>query len=366
MMNKLNLNIPINSLGYGVVGYNLWRELNQMVDVTLWPMFEKIEPPLQVDEITTAQIKLDWSKQENFNKDLPTLKIWHEDRLAERIGTGPFYAFPFFEVNKFNSRRMSHLRSADQIIVASEWAKDIVINQLQLPCGVQIVHVVPCGVDRTIFKEQSVKQPAMGNKCIFFNCGKWEVRKGHDILHKAFKDAFSKNEDVELWMMTENPFLKLPEKQQWEARYSGDHRIKLLGRVQFQTQLADIMRQAFCGVFPSRTEGWNLELLEMMSMGKWVITTDYSAHTQFCNSDNSLLIDIVEEEPMYDGRWFVGDNGTWASLDGKPYDQLVHHLQSMYREWELKPHGLNHHGIATAKELSWNNAAKKICEVIYE
>ena len=39
------------------------------------------------------------------------------------------------------------------------------------------------------------------------------------------------------------------------------------------------MAEAHCGVFPARSEGWNLGLVEMLSMGRHVIATDYSAHT---------------------------------------------------------------------------------------
>ena len=54
------------------------------------------------------------------------------------------------------------------------------------------------------------------------------------------------------------------------------------------------MSQVDCGVFPSRAEGRNLELLEMMSAGKHVITTDYSAHTEFCTKDNAGLVPITD------------------------------------------------------------------------
>jgi hypothetical protein len=36
--------------------------------------------------------------------------------------------------------------------------------------------------------------------------GKWEVRKGHDILVELFNDAFMSTDDVELWMCNHNPF----------------------------------------------------------------------------------------------------------------------------------------------------------------
>ena len=37
-MKKLNLVAPINTLGYGVVGFNLLKYLSQEVDVALFPI----------------------------------------------------------------------------------------------------------------------------------------------------------------------------------------------------------------------------------------------------------------------------------------------------------------------------------------
>ena len=64
------------------------------------------------------------------------------------------------------------------------------------------------------------------------------------------------------------------------------------------------MAQTDCGIFPSRAEGWNLELLEMLACIKSVITTHYSAHTEFCDDVNSDLVEIKETELAYDGKWF--------------------------------------------------------------
>lgn len=358
-MTAINFNSGINSLGYGIVGFNLYKELSAICDVTLWPMQDRVDWPVTPTQEIADLISRDIAKQDSFNHRFPCLKVWHENQLAQRIGEGKYFVLPFFEVNKFNVRRQMHMLSADEIIVTSKWAKDIV--EKEIGCD---SYVVPCGVDREIFNVDN--NQVNDRRCIFFNCGKWEVRKGHDILRKAFDTAFPSSEPVELWMMTQNPFLTEDETREWEWLYQSDT-IKLIPRVQYQEQLAEIMSQVYCGVFPARAEGWNLELLELMSMGKQVITTSYSAHTEFCTPDNSLLIDITEEEPMYDGKWFVGEeNGTWASLEGKPFNQLVDHLRSVYEVWKTQPHKENDVGILTAERLTWEKMARSIHDIILD
>ena len=46
--------------------------------------------------------------------------------LSERIGNGPSFAFPFFEITKLGKRRINHLKSVDGIMVSSTWAKNVI------------------------------------------------------------------------------------------------------------------------------------------------------------------------------------------------------------------------------------------------
>jgi glycosyltransferase involved in cell wall biosynthesis len=187
----------------------------------------------------------------------------------------------------------------------------------------------------------------------------------------AFNLAFEQNDDVELWMMCENPFLNEEQTGFWHNRCKDSkmgHKIRILPRVEADTQVAEIMQQADCGVFPSRGEGWNLEALEMLSCGKWVIATNYSAHTEFLNEDNALLLPIHGVEPAHDGIWFHGQ-GNWAKFSKVDYKDptstmacLIRNMKYVHqrkRDGELR---LNTPGIETAQKFTWENTAKAIIQ----
>ena len=358
----INLNTPINSFGYGVVGYNVWRQLSDKAKVALFPIGNRIEPPVNEGQRISEKLQEDFERSQYFDRENPTLKIWHENLLFERLGNNKYYAFPFFEINNFDDGRKHSLNSVDHLFVASEWAKEVCLeNNINVP-----ITVSPCGVDRTVFNENNFVLSELNyQKCVFFNCGKWEVRKGHDILHQAFRDAFQSNSDVELWMMNSNPFLTEQESKHWENKYAAEN-IRIINRVQTQGEVAQIMGQAFCGVFPAKAEGWNLELLEMMSMGKQVIATNYSAHTEFCNNENTKLINSSQTERAYDGKWFTGDVGTWFKFDDDAYDQLVTQLREVYKLWEQNPEHVNSQGIQTAINFNWSNTADIILNQMKE
>ena len=361
-MKCLNLMAPINSLGYGVAGLNILKSLSQKYNISLFTIGPASCSTQEEQELVSNAIKNSTLFAQEF-ADAPCLKVWHEFALAERIGKGPCFGFPFFELDQLDQRRINHLSSVDGIIVASHWAKEIIKAHVPIP---PLVGVAPLGVDTTIFTHGP---HTTTDKCVFLNCGKWEKRKGHDLLLEMFRSAFPDEQDVELWMMSHNTFLApgtpfAKQGKEWERYYQSDLRVKLIGRVQTHKEVAAIMSQANCGVFPSRAEGWNLELLEMLSMGKPVIATNYSAHTEFCTKENSYLIDIENTELAKDDIFFDGSGGEWASLDGVPFDQGVEYLRSFYESWKKEPQQVNMEGIETAKKFSWTNPTNRIEEII--
>jgi glycosyltransferase involved in cell wall biosynthesis len=119
------------------------------------------------------------------------------------------------------------------------------------------------------------------------------------------------------------------------------------------------MRQVDCGVFPARAEGWNLELLELLSCGKHVITTDYSGHTEFVDRNNAKIVEIDSLEVAEDGIWFHRQ-GEWAELGQRQLDQTVDHMRYIHKQKQENGPQINLAGIETASKFSWENTVERI------
>ena len=352
----INLMTPINDLGYGVAGLNILKALQKHTEVAL----HVIGQPQATRKEDIDAVKKGLETAKSFDHNAPCVKIWHQNQMAERIGSGKFIGFPIFELDTFTDLEKHHLRSCDELMVCSQWAKDVVLSNI-FPADIPVVHdlfaekihVVPLGVDTDIFEPAPEKQ---NDKIIFFNCGKWEVRKGHDILIKAFTKVAEKHENVELWMMCSNPFNSEQEENNWHQLYNHP-KVKIIPRAETQQGVYNIMSQVDCGVFPSRAEGWNLELLEMMACGKHVIATDYSAHTEFCTQENCNLIPIHNVEPAFDGKWFF-NQGNWAKVN-------VEDLQSVMESFVDSYKGkVNQAGLDTTSKFNWNHSSEKILQCL--
>jgi len=359
----INIVSPINQLGYGITGLNIVKALSKKTEVSLWPIGQPSVTSQEDADIISSSIAN--AKMPNF--DAPCIKIWHQHDMTQFVGRGTKIGFPIFELDAFNDHENHHLYYPDKLFVCSEWAKEVVVSNLYnryKTMGVrENVHVIPLGVDESIFSlDTNVSE---SENTIFFNCGKWEVRKGHDILIEAFCNAFKESDNVELWMMCENPFYSESEENEWKNLYLnsklGD-KIKLIERVPNQQEVYNIMSKTDCGVFPSRGEGWNLEALEMMACGKRLIITDYSAHTEFCTKENSFLVTIKDKEMAYDGKWFHGKVGQWAKIGDEEvaeiskYMRKVHFLKHKYKVKLTN----NQDGVKTAKKYNWDHTAELI------
>ncbi len=352
---NLNMIAPINTLSYGYASLNFLVGLSKTKKVSLFPIGQ-LEVTSE-DYKETIQDAL--NNQATYNKDAPSLRIFHAFSLAEHVGRGKRVAMTFFELDKFTDREAHHLKSQDLVIVPSKWAQEVCSQH-----GIKS-SVVPLGVDPYVFSPANF--PRDEDPTVFLNISKWEIRKCHDILITAFNRAFEKSDNVKLVMVPTNFFIGEKGNKEWSDYYKksklGD-KVDILPRLSTQQEIVNVIRKSDCCVQISRAEGWNLPLLEAMSVGKHVIASNYSGSTEFTNEDNSMLIETPNREPAFDGVFFNGQTGNWAAFDEPEIDQLVEHMRAVHRKVQDGSLGVNTAGLETAKQFTWDNAAKKLLEVL--
>lgn len=347
-MKNINLQCPLGYTGYGITSLNILKELEMKCDVSLFP----IGNPSSLNSIHNIElVKKCVNRSRFFDPNATCLKIWHQHDLATRIGKGKYCSYPFFELDTLSEIEKHNINCCDIVFTATEWSKNVLIdNGITIP-----IVVCPLGVDRSIFYPRKKIQ----NTYVFFHVGKWEKRKSQDIVLSCFERAFSKEDNVELWLCPHNPFLTESETRYWVnmVRYNKlSEKIKIFPRFETQNDLAHTISNADCGVFVSRAEGWNNEILESMSMNKPCIVSNYSAHTHYCDSNNSFLIDIEEKELAIDNKWFFGQ-GSWAKIGQKQIDNIIDNMRYVYNN-NIRT---NPAGLETSDKYSWSNTA----EIIY-
>lgn len=347
---------PFCRTGYGIAGAHLLRALMlRGAPVSFFPLGAVDTSILPFAGITEAL-----ARQDNYDATAPSVRLSQQFDLALHVGSGPRVGFPIFELTKFSARERHHLGSQDRLLVCSEWARGVLLEN-----GVwkTPIDIVPLGVDRDVFHER-LETGRVREKTVFLQVGKLEPRKGQLELLRAFEAAFTPKDDVQLVLACHNPFLDAESAARALAPFRKSPMAKCItlhkAPLATQSDVAKLMASADCGVFASRAEGWNLEALEMLSVGRQVIATNYSAHTEYLTEHNARLVEVgpLEAAPG------PVNGAAWAGWGASQHEQLVEHLRAVKRERESAPLPRNDAGIATAKAYSWDNAAGALLRAI--
>lgn len=355
MLKSFNLIAPTNCLSYGYVAQNLIKAfIKRGIKVNLQTI-----GPVEVD-INAGYDKYIDECNDILDSNSPTLVLWHHFDLGkykDAVGTTKI-GFPIFETDILSPFELEQLNTMDVICVTCEWFKEILENHK----FTKPIHIVPLGVDPDIFQ---IKERDKNDRTIrFLNIGKWELRKSHDLIIKAFSQEF-RNEpqgSVSLTLACNNPFLG-KENVYW-ANYAKKHirqdQLNILPfRLESSIDVSHLINSHDIYCSPSRAEGFNLPLAESLFLNKMCIATNWSAHTSFCNENNCLLLNNKETELMFDGQWFFG-NGSWNKVDQTKLQKLMRHAHTEYGN-KGEGSDLIKNNVA---HLTWDNSVNTFLEYL--
>lgn len=186
------------------------------------------------------------------------------------------------------------------------------------------LRVVPGGIDLRAYDPTCEPLRIEGTRGYnFLAVFDWTLRKGWDVMLRAYVETFTPDEDVALIIKTHSSMgyttqdmggmiaTFLTETLGYDLNQIPD--IVLQDTTIPDHAMPSLYRAADCYVAPTRGEGWGRPIMEAMAMGLPVIATHWSGQTAFLTGENSLLLDyeVVDvpefawrETPTYRGhRW---------------------------------------------------------------
>lgn len=351
-MHEINLVCPINRLSYGYVSVNILKALIQnKIKVNLSPI-----GPIDCEDYHKEFVDIALNKTSETS---PTLIVWHQWDLERFKGKDKNCGFSFFELDKLTQQDVKSINSMDEMFVSCQWYKRILGRYTLKP-----IHVAPLGIDTDTFKISEKRKYDGVTK--YLSLGKWEIRKNMHLIPECFLRAFPTKTNYKLIVCCHNPFLSKLENEAWERLYKsrlGEH-VEFVDRLVSQTEISKLMDECDAGVFISSAEGWDCPLFEMMSKGKICVVSDYSGHTEFCKPQNSLLVDITEEEEAFDGQFFFG-NGSWGRFGESQINQTAKYLKEIEISTRKGMDILKQDDIIKVRR-PWSDTVKQILQTVFK
>jgi len=202
-------------------------------------------------------------------------------------------AYNVWESTRYPEEFFQRLFYFDEVWVPTQWQFDCLVEQGYPSYK---IFVVPEGVDVDVFKP--INKFPKRDKIRFVLFGRWDYRKGTTEILQAFSEEFKDNDDIELLASVENPY-------PYDGLYSTEERIKHYNidtkNIQFlkfpsREHYVNYLQTAQVFVSCSRSEGWNLPLIEAMACGTPSIYSNWGGQLQFAK-DKGIPVDIKGLRP---------------------------------------------------------------------
>jgi glycosyltransferase involved in cell wall biosynthesis len=341
-----------SQFGWGICGKYLVKELSELTEISyITETFDlnDIGDELDFHFLKNMQVRhheMGLAMNEPGGKvDHPVLKAITDESLQPWMShlKGNFTAgYTFFEMNVLAPQDIQHSReNFDIIVTGSKWCEEVLRNH-----GLNDVITIIQGTDPQLFNPAHAEKELFKDRFVVFSGGKFELRKGQDIVIKAYKILQDRHPDVMLinaWYnpwpfsmqtmaaspyincdITDSDYLKAINNIFLENGIDLNRVINVLPRQ--NAQMARLYKNTDVGLFPNRCEGGtNLVLMEYMSCGKPVIASFSSGHQDILNPSNSILIKNMK--PLN----ITSRGALQAVWDDPDLDETIDHLEKAYQ-----------------------------------
>jgi glycosyltransferase involved in cell wall biosynthesis len=377
--------LPTGSFhGWGVCGKYIVRELAKRSTVRLF-----------TDDLSFANI------QDEFDyRMLRSVLIGDDEKSAIRSGRltsvsgpvlqnivdktlrpavpgfrGSFTAgYTFFEDNILSPESIENgRRHYDTVVTGSSWCEQVLRRH-----GLQNVTTIIQGIDPTIFNLTHADKEYLPESFVIFSGGKFELRKGQDLVMRAVKVMQDRYPDVVLvnsWYnhwpasmqtMAASPYVRFsPDSGDYSRvmqKVLGDNGLDL-NRVIILPPYPNVMmtriyRNSDIGIFPNRCEGGtNLVMMEYMACGKPVIASYSSGHRDVLTTSNSLPLMRLRPLSIADAT------GPIAVWDDPDLDELIAQLDWAYHHREQITH-LGHQAGIDLAGITWQKTGQAFSQLL--
>jgi len=202
------------------------------------------------------------------------------------------------------------MNTLDLIFVNSTFSR----NLLQESGVIVPIGIIYPGIDERLHTP-SLRVMGQGKVKFLFVGQQWR-RKGLDSLAVAWK-PFEKNKVMGLTIkLSPNNQADLAKVKEL---FGSAENVTILMDNLPKEHLAELYKEHDVFLFPSRSEGFGIPVLEALACGLLPIATRYGGYLDFCTPANSILVPVHSMSNRDDGM----DVGQWANIDTDALSEAI-------------------------------------------
>jgi len=289
--------------------------------------------------------------QQNCDMIANMCRVYGPQILDDRFNIGIWA----WELAAFRPDWITEFGALDEVWALSNFCREAIATISPVP-----VKVMPCVV------ELDKPNPAYDRAhfglpedafifCYMFDVSSVMDRKNPLALVKAFKKAFGNDPKAHLVLKYHTGNADRA-KVAMLYNHAQAQNIRLMSEMISEEEMLGLKQACDCFVSPHRSEGFGLNIAEMMYLGKPVIATGYSGNTDFMTEQNSYFIDYTLTE--LDNCFGPYPKGyLWA-------EPSVEHLASLMRQVYENPAEARRKGARAANDIRANYSRQAVGRTI--
>lgn len=357
---KFGIEIAANSLSIGQTSINIAQNLfKRGLAPSIFPIANNID--VSAFDNLTDDFKL-WY-QAGINKSLkhhqrkdPLFKNWHIN------GSFPSYSdkqtlFFYHELDAFTDEEINTLKNQYKILTPSKFTVGVLSNY-----GVECVYC-PLGVDGDTFKRIE-KRPYDDDRVVIGLSSKWEERKNHSKVLRAFARKWGNNPKYILHASLFNHFLTPDQQNGMINQALGGQRIWNINLIPFtQTNSAynQVLNTFDVIVDMSGGESFSLPLAQCLKIGKHACVLNAHVFKTMYTEKEVSLVEPTGKKPMVDGVFFSGQGAfNVGNMFETTEDAIIDGIERAIERYRKEP--VNKAGMELAATYTWGKTTDIILE----
>lgn len=367
---NFNCSVPINSLSFGLCGYNL---LKQFYEKGLSPAFFPIGPvDLTCFDKVTDDFKL-WLEScirkslKSYSKKNPTIRLWHLGG-SEVSQSEKQYLISFYETNQPTAEELNIVKNQEKIFFTSQFTVDVFRQ-----AGAENVEYLPLGFDTENFFPTG-KHPYNNQKTVIGIVGKWEPsRKKTDKLIRLFLKRFGNNPNYVLHLHTFNVHLgRNPDEsaainsQLIQQCFDGHPYWNVNPANRYfptLTELNKYLNQIDIFWDGSGAENWGLPGFHAAGIGKHIVAVNENGVKSWATPENACLVAPGKMIDCYDGMFFhkghIFNQGEFPEFDE---DAFNHGIDLSLARFAANKQNIE--GLKIPQNFTWSKTADILLDTI--